>query len=280
MSPSPRRDRPERRASERSGLVATLKDPFFGALRWIGLHVRGFYAAVGVALAASAILLVALLLAFAELGELVREGRTQRFDEAGLRWIDSHATPALDLAARDITALGSSTVVWMLVCVSSLFLWLTHHRWSVLLLWVSLGGTGLLNALLKSLFDRPRPNVFPWRVEHAGLSSFPSGHSFTATVAYLTIAYLATRLEPGPWLRRVVFAVAIVVVTLIGLSRMYLGVHYPTDVLAGIVSGLAWALFCAMGIEVLRYFRHRDPDVDEQEEGLDVPAGDEGKAPA
>jgi undecaprenyl-diphosphatase len=96
----------------------------------------------------------------------------------------------------------------------------------------------------------------------------------SAMVCYATLAYLVARLEPSLFLRRFTFGVAAVIVVAIGLSRMYLGVHYPTDVLAGFTMGLAWASFCALGIEAVRYFRYRKPDVAVQEKDLDATAAE------
>ena len=122
-------------------------------------------------------------------------------------------------------------------------------------LWVAIAGATLLNLLLKATFSRPRPDVFPWLVPHAGQSSFPSGHAMTSTVAYLTIAYLVARLQPSAALRHLTLAFAALVIFSVGLSRVYLGVHYPSDVMAGWVAGVAWASVCALGLEVVRHFR-------------------------
>ncbi|HEX8243663.1 MAG TPA: phosphatase PAP2 family protein, partial [Longimicrobium sp.] len=166
------------------------------------------------------------------------------------------------------------TVVWLLVIIASVFLWVSRHRWSATLLWVSILGSGLINSVMKLFFNRPRPHLFPWRVPYAGLSSFPSGHSMTSMVCYATLAYLIARLVPSAFLRRFTFVVAALIIVLIGMSRMYLGVHYPTDVLAGFMMGLAWASFCALGIEAMRFFRHREPEVAQQEQDLDATVAD------
>jgi undecaprenyl-diphosphatase len=207
---------------------------------------------------------------FVALADEVMEGGTLAVDNAVLLWMNRYASPALTGIALDVTALGAGTVVWLVVIVASVFLWTSRHRWSVLLLWVSIIGSGLINTVMKMFFERPRPQLFPWRVPYAGLSSFPSGHSMTSMVCYATLAFLIARLVDSKFLRRFTFALAGVIVLLIGLSRMYLGVHYPTDVLAGFAMGLAWASFCALGIEALRYFRHREPAVASQERDLDA----------
>lgn len=269
MDETERHTGPERRAEPRR-TREPLRRILFEILRWIGRHVRGFHAAVGTFLAAGLAVALLLLLAFAKLADWVAEGKTQTFDEAVLLWIDGHASPALTVAALEVTALGATLVVFMLAAIASAFLWVTRHRYSVLLLGVAVLGTGALNTVLKALFDRPRPDLFPWRAPYAGHSSFPSGHAMTATVVYATLAYLVARLEPNPVLRRLTLGGAALVILLIGLSRMYLGVHYPTDVVAGFLAGLVWATFCALGMEAVRYFRSRRPQVESEEHDLDA----------
>lgn len=242
----------------------------FALFRVVGDHVRGFHAAVGALLVAALAVIVVCVAIFAALADEVMEGGTQAFDDSVLLWMNSHASPWLTGLALDVTALGAGTVVWLVAIIASVFLWVSRHRWSAALLWVSILSSGLINAVMKLIFERPRPQLFPWRVPYAGLSSFPSGHSMTSMVCYATLAYLIIRLEPTPFLRRFTLAVAALIVLSIGLSRMYLGVHYPTDVLAGFMTGLAWAAFCALGLEAVRYFRHRKPEVAAHEKDLDA----------
>lgn len=242
--------------------------PLLGLLRWIGGHVRGFHAAVG------AYLLVALAAAtlasavFAAVAGAVARGRTAAWDEAALRWMGELDSPALNGWALEVTALGGKVVVWMVVMLSSIFLWNSRHHYSAALLWIAAVGAGLLNSILKVAFDRARPEVFPWRTPHVGLSSFPSGHATAAVVVYGTLAYLVARLAPTRFLRWLTWAVAAAVIVLIGVSRVYLGVHYPSDVAAGFLMGGAWAVACGTGIEAVRYFRGRRPQVEAEEEDL------------
>ncbi|HYH81723.1 MAG TPA: phosphatase PAP2 family protein [Longimicrobium sp.] len=262
---------PERRGEPRHGSEPG-KRVVFSLFRWIGEHVRGFYGAVGALLFAGLAVMIVCVALFGALAGEVMEGDTQRMDDAVLLWMNRHASPALTTFALDVTALGAGTVVWLVMIVASVFMWVSRHRYSVLLLWVAIAGSGLINATMKMFFERPRPQLFPWRVPYAGLSSFPSGHSMTSTVCYATLAFLVVRLVDSRVLRRFVVGLAVVMVLMIGLSRMYLGVHYPTDVLAGFATGLAWASFCALMIEAIRYFRHRKPAVVAQEHDLDATA--------
>lgn len=262
---------PERRSAPRSGAANKLRGGLFGLLRLIGSHVQGFYAAVGVFLVIGLALVTVAAAVFAQIAHAVVKGQTQQFDTAILRWMGSIGAPWLDAAALEVTALGARVVVYMVVLVASVFMWQSRHHYSAALLWVSVIGSGLINSVLKLTFNRPRPDVFPWRTQHVGLASFPSGHAMTSIVVYGTLAFLVARLAPTRWLRRLVWIVAILVIVLVGLSRLYLGVHYPSDVLAGFLIGAAWAIICALGIEAVRYFRTRRPEVVVEEKDLDVP---------
>lgn len=230
---------------------------FHPLLRWIGTYVRDIHAALGAFLLIGLAVIAGAVAVFAALAALVQTGTTQHVDDAVLLWFNAHASPTLDLAALEVTSLGSTTVVGMILLISSAFFWATRHRYSVLLLWVAMVGGALLNLQLKAEFHRPRPQLFPWRTPLASHSSFPSGHALTAVVLYATLAYLIGRLEPTRLQRWLTAVVAAVVILLVGVSRLYLGVHYPSDVLAGFVVGVAWSTVCALGIEALRYFRTR-----------------------
>jgi undecaprenyl-diphosphatase len=266
-----RRPLPERRAQPRSGAADRMRGGLFRLLRLIGDRVQGFYAAVGVFLVAGLALVTLAAAGFALIAGAVVKGRTQQFDDAILRWMGSHGAPWLDVAALEVTALGARIVVYMVVLVASAFLWQSRHHYSAAMLWVAVIGSGLINSVLKISFNRARPDVFPWRTQHVGLASFPSGHAMTSIVVYGTLAFLIARLAPTRWLKRVIWTVAMLVVLVVGLSRLYLGVHYPSDVLAGFVVGGAWAVVCALGMEAVRYFRTRRPEVVVEEKNLDAP---------
>ncbi|HEX8272342.1 MAG TPA: phosphatase PAP2 family protein [Longimicrobiaceae bacterium] len=269
---------PERRIHPRHGRLEVLRGILFGLFRWIGGRVRGFHAAVGAFLAIGLVVAVGAVAGFAAVAEEVMEGETRAFDVAVLRWMERQHTPQFDVWALEVTSLGSGLVVAMTVAISSVFLWVTRHRYSVALLWVALLGSGLITRTLKTVFDRPRPDVFPWQAHYVDHGSFPSGHATTSMVVYLTLAYLVGRLADTRRLRALTLLVAAVLIALIGLSRLYLGVHYPSDVIAGYAVGFAWATFCALGIEAVRYFRGRRPGMEQVEEDLE--GGLEGPASA
>jgi undecaprenyl-diphosphatase len=198
--------------------------------------------------------------------EHVQMGASQAFDDAVLRWLGAHRSTAMDNVMIEITALGTGTVVMMIVAVAGLFLVLTRHRYSAGLLLVSTLGGLVLNMILKLGFNRPRPAILVPEVQ-AVSSSFPSGHAMSAAIVYATVAYLAARLQKRVWPRVMVMSAALILILLICISRLYLGVHYPSDVVAGVSIGLAWAAFCMATLEAIQKFGgRRDPRILENEE--------------
>ena len=238
----------------------------FRALRKLGSHGRNIYAVVGIFLVVGALIAVVGTLAFAQLGDVVRQGHTQAFDTAVLRWIGARHTPFLTTIMTEVTPLGTGVVVLTIVGVAAAFLWGTEHKHSARLLLAATAGSILLNNVLKLYFDRPRPEVFE-RLTHTASSSFPSGHAMSATVVYGTVGYLLARLHKHPWARAITLLLAVTMILLICFSRLYLGVHYPSDVLAGIIIGLAWSGFCMATLEAsLALARRRASDDDVVEE--------------
>jgi len=206
------------------------------------------------------LVMCAACLAFLKLADEVREGETQRVDERVLRSLRTPADAAVPIgpawllpAARDLTALGSVEVLLLVVLAVAGFLVLAH-RWRHLALVLGASGGGvLLLVLLKRIFDRPRPTVVPPLMLETS-PSFPSGHAMMSAVIYLTLGTLVAQLCPR-WRERIyVVTVAAVLAVIVGLTRVYLGVHYPSDVLAGWSVGLAWALISAL---LARFFRRQ-----------------------
>ncbi len=207
----------------------------------------------------SALLVVAAgLFAFLTVADEVREGETHRFDEAILRALRNPLDPAdpigpwwIEAMMRDLTALGGTAVLTLITVVAVLYLALDGKRGAALLVAVSVGGGTLLSTALKLGFDRPRPDLVAHLVDVRSLS-FPSGHAMLSAVTYLTIGVLVARVSPKRRIKVYVAAVALVLTLTIGLSRVYLGVHWPTDVLAGWSLGAAWAMACWLGAVYLQ----------------------------
>lgn len=185
---------------------------------------------------------------FIEVADEVLEGDTQAFDEwvvRTLRQADNPAQPIgpqwLAEVGRDVTGLGGLfTLVLVTLAVAGYLLALRAYHMLILLLAATSSGIGV-SLLLKQAFSRPRPDIVP-HLSHVYTSSFPSGHSMMSAVVYLTLAAIVSATIRQRSLKVYVFAVAFAVVTAIGISRVYMGVHYPTDVLAGWVAGIVWAL--------------------------------------
>ena len=239
------------------GHLRRLWDLLFGLLRWIRRRANNVYATFGIFLVIGGLLAIAGTFGFAQLAGHVRSGSTQAFDDTVLSWIGKQRTPVLDSVMLEITALGTGTVVMMVVFVAGLFLWLNQHKHSAALLVIATLGCLLLNNLLKAGFGRPRPDVIAWST-HASFYSFPSGHAMSATVVYSTVAYLAARLQRTHKARVAMMATALLIILLICVSRLYLGVHYPSDVIAGMVIGLAWAGFCMATLEAIQLYARRN----------------------
>ena len=180
----------------------------------------------------------------------VMEGDTHAFDRMlllGLRTPGNPADPVgpawLGIAARDITSLGGYPVLVLVTLAVIGFLLIVGKRHAALLVVVAIGGGTLLSSGLKGLFDRPRPDLVPHAVEVYTMS-FPSGHATLSAVTYLTLGALLARVHPQRRVRAYLLGVAVLLAVLIGASRVYLGVHWPTDVLAGWCVGAAWAMLC------------------------------------
>ena len=189
-------------------------------------------------------------------GEVV-EGDTTAFDDRillALRTPGDLGDPLgphwLEEAARDVTGLGG---VWVLlgIVIAAVIYFLVAHRWrtALALALANAGGTALTFGL-KHGFDRPRPELVPHQTE-VYTTSFPSGHAMLSAVVYLTLGAMIARVQPTQALKVYVIAIACFLSLIIGSSRIYLGVHYPTDVLAGWMGGAAWALLCRI---VLKHF--------------------------
>jgi undecaprenyl-diphosphatase len=222
------------------------------AVRWL----TGQEAAV--LLAALAIVLA--LLAFAKTAGEMMEGDLREFDDSVLRMMRSADDPTVPIGppglvqvAIDVTALGGTGVLAIMLAIVVGYLALEHRYDAIVLIVVATGGGGALSELLKWWFARKRPEIVPHLV-NVGSASFPSGHSLLAVVTYLTLGAVLARFIARRRTRTYCIVVSLLLAVLIGLSRVYLGVHYPTDVLAGWFAGLAWALPCWL---VARSLQHR-----------------------
>jgi undecaprenyl-diphosphatase len=206
---------------------------------YLGLHVT-----VSLTIAA-----LALWLFGAVLEEVLDNTAVVRLDVATLDWMAAHTSPLGLRVFTFITHLGDIPVIPAIAVAGALVLWRQRHR-LVLVCWLSafFGGV-LVNRLLKLLIHRSRP----MRVVHESTFSFPSGHAMAATIGYGMLAYvMATYWRPPRIKRRFLFLAASIIALAVGVSRIYLGVHFPTDVIGGFAAGTAWLAICVTGTRIAR----------------------------
>lgn len=187
---------------------------------------------------------------FMALLDEVDEGESHAIDTAILLFFRTPGDTAnpvgpwwLEVAFGDITSLGSMTVLGLITAAVIGFLIISGRRATPLLVLVSVAGGAALSSLLKLGIDRPRPDLVA-RLAEVHTLSFPSGHAMLSAVTYLTLGALLARVLAGRSAKIYVLSVAVLLTVLIGVSRVYLGVHWPTDVLAGWCAGAAWAMLC------------------------------------
>jgi undecaprenyl-diphosphatase len=194
----------------------------------------------------------ALVLGFGLLAEEMLEGDMAGFDRAVMMAFRSGGDSAgpigpvwLQEFGRDVTALGSFAFLGFVFAAAVGYLLLVRKRAVALLVFVAVLGGELISTLLKMGFDRPRPEI-----PHAArvfTASFPSGHAMLSAVTFLTLGALLTRVNADRRVKAYFMVIAVFLTIAVGVSRVYLGVHYPSDVLAGWCLGAAWALLCWAG---------------------------------
>ncbi len=193
-------------------------------------------------------LALACLALFFKLGTSIQAGGLlpqawQAVDESILSYIGTHLrSPQWDFMVLDLSSLGGLAVTVTICVVAAILLILTRDPAAAVHLGlVSFGGFKIAG-WAKTLFDRPRPNLVPKLIQVGGMS-FPSGHAVTASAIYLTLAILAARHFKSVASRFTLFLLAGLLILVVAFSRVYMGVHYPSDVLSGALLGSAWALF-------------------------------------
>lgn len=197
--------------------------------------------------AVSALFIVALgVVAFVNVADETMEGEGQAFDQAVLSWMQPTAGDPrgpwwLKEAAADLTSLGGISVLTLFAVIAIAFLLIQRKRLSALLLVLGLAGGVVLSEGLKALFERQRPPAAFQAVDTLN-ASFPSGHALLSTVFYLTLGVMLTRAFPRTHVKAFVLGAAMSVALIIGMTRVYLGAHWASDVLAGWCAGAAWAM--------------------------------------
>ena len=191
-----------------------------------------------------------LLLVFLTLASEIAEGETQAFDLMILKALRSPEDPSrplgpfwLEGALLDLTALGGSTVLGLVIfSVVGFLLLQTRYHTALFVATTSITGE-LVGAVLKQTFNRPRPSIVP-HLRDVFTTSFPSGHAMESAIVYLTLGALLMRVTTSRLTKMYCMGMAILLTLLVGISRVYLGVHYPTDVIGGWIIGFVWASIC------------------------------------
>ena len=198
---------------------------------------------------------------FLKVANEVREGETRALDEAILLALREPADPSnpigplwLEQMFRDLTSLGSPVVLALVTIAVAGYFWLERNRGAALFVVLAVAGGAALAIVLKFGFARPRPELVSLIVDETSFA-FPSGHAAMATITYLTLGVLLAQSQERWSIKLYLLGVALFIAFLVGVSRVYLGVHWPTDVLAGWCVGTAWALACWL---VATWLQRRD----------------------
>jgi undecaprenyl-diphosphatase len=236
-----------------------MRDGHQRLLQWLGSHEMTVLLAVaGIA---------AGVWMFAALAGEVGDGDTQAFDRIVLLALRQPGTlaplgpPAVQDAARDITALGGIAVLAMVIVTVAGFLILDGKRHMALFVCGSVVSGLIVGTILKEIFQRPRPDLVP-RAAYVSGASFPSGHSMMSAVTYLTLGALLARSHERKRLKAYFLLLAVLLTVAIGVTRVYLGVHWPTDVLAGWTAGAVWALLCWLAARALQKRQALEPETE------------------
>lgn len=197
---------------------------------------------------------------FLELTDYISEGEPHFLDEQvllSMRNPDDLSDPVgpkwVEELGRDVTALGGMGLLTLLTVSVIGYLLLEHKVRIAVFVVIAVGGGILISSLLKTEFDRPRPDLVPHE-SYVYTKSFPSGHSMLSAVTYLTLAALLAHIQERRRIKYYLMGVAVLATVAVGVSRVYMGVHWPSDVLAGWAAGAAWALICWL---VGRWLQHR-----------------------
>ncbi len=205
---------------------------------------------LAIGLGACALLLLFLFLA----GEVI-EGDTLAFDTKILRALRNPADPSKPIgpawtesALIDLTSLGGSVVLGLFVAAVAGFLLLQGRHRTALAVMITSASGELVGAILKHAFNRPRPTIVP-QLRQVFSTSFPSGHAMESAIVYLTLGAMLMRVADSRVTKAYCLAIAMLLTVIVGVSRVWLGVHYPTDVIGGWMIGLVWASICWLATE-------------------------------
>lgn len=197
-------------------------------------------------------LAVLFIVLFAELAEEVMEKEVAQFDNYVINGMEAVASKTLDKVMFIFTEMGS---VWFLTALSLVVLVVLgvkmKDKWGMLFFIIAVGGGSLLTIVLKNLYVRERPSINP-DIDAIGYS-FPSGHSMGSLIFYGFVIYLVIRTRQRSWIRWLFVAILSMLIIMIGSSRIYLGAHFPSDVLGGYIAGLIWLILNLVALEWIQW---------------------------
>ncbi len=195
---------------------------------------------------------IAFLYLFAQLAEEMLESEVESFDDRIIGFFNQFSNDVLDIIMFWITESGS---IWFLTFFSFVilsFLWIKKKdKWGIIFFIITIGGGGLLTKMLKISFGRERPSINE-AIDAVGYS-FPSGHSMGSFLFYGFLAYLMLRSNLKKTIKWTAFYLCGLMTILIGTSRIYLGAHYPSDVIAGYLAGGFWLIICLLALEYVKW---------------------------
>ncbi|KRE43219.1 phosphatase PAP2 family protein [Paenibacillus sp. Soil724D2] len=201
------------------------------------------------------ILCILSLICFSLVATLIQGQRIVQFDHNVITFIQGMESPGLTLLMKVFTFIGSTPIVVVIALSAILFLYFVlHHRYELIFFIAIVAGTAIINLLLKLYFVRQRPDLHRL-VQETGYS-FPSGHSMEAFALYSSLAFLLWRHLSTRLGRSIIIILCVVMIILIGMSRIYLGVHYPSDVIGGY---LASGVYFTFGVWLYQWYKeYRD----------------------
>ena len=201
-------------------------------------RLASLIATIGIVGLATCLLILFLL---SKLFEEVLEREAFTFDTSWLLWLHKHANPSLDAVMLTVTQLGNPNFVVTIVVITLAILWWQRFRQEAKVFAIACLGALILNTGLKLFFSKVRPQLWPSLISETSFS-FPSGHALGSLVLYGFLAYLLATHYPK--FSKIIWILAITLIAAIGLSRLYLGVHWPTDIIAGYEVGFLWLMMC------------------------------------
>ena len=224
---------------------------FNNILRRVTVFFGGVRLALGTLLFVGMLAAIAALFFFGWLADEMLEGDTRIFDDSVRNFVHGFASPPLTMLMQWMSFFGSTLFLTAFGVLIVIALYLKKHRRGAILFTITTVGASVLIVTLKLAFHRARPTPF-FNTMLPSSDSFPSGHSLASFCFYGALAVILTSRLKNFWLKSTVWIASLAMILLVGISRIYLGVHYPSDVVAGFAVGLIWVMAIAVGDKLVR----------------------------